>query len=166
MNKLYKGLLVGAAVIGLGGGAYAAQGDKAPEGKGPDRMSEGGHRKAFDPVKFKEYMAKRQKELHDKLKLTAAQEPAWNTFTASMTPPDMGKRPDRAEWAKLSAPERMEKALARSKERQARMETRLASMKTFYAVLTPEQQKTFNENVGMHRGRHGHHGHHGGQGHG
>jgi protein CpxP len=159
MNGLRRTLLIGAVVIGMGGAAYAAQGDKAPDGQqGTSQGWKHGHGK-FDPAKFKERMAKRQKELHDKLKLTAAQEPAWTTFIAAMAPPaDMGKRPDRAEWAKLSAPERMEKRLGMMKQHEARMADRLQAMKTFYAQLTPEQQKVFNDNVGR-RGHHGHHGH-------
>jgi len=158
MNSFQRILVIGAAIVSIGGAAYAAQGDQAPAGKGPDRMAEGGHHGKFDPAKFKERMAKQQKKLHDKLKLSAEQEPAWNTFAAAMAPDmsKMGQRPNRAEWAKLSAPERMEKMLARMKERQARMETRLAALKTFYAQLTPEQQKIFNDNVGMDHGHHRH----------
>jgi protein CpxP len=157
MNALHRTLLIGAAVVSLGGAAYAAQGDKAPDGQpGTKQDWKHGHGK-FDPAKFKEHMAKRQKELHDKLKLTAAQEPAWATFTAAVAPPaDMGKRPDRAEWDKLSAPERMEKRLGMMKEHEARMASRLQATKTFYAQLTPEQQKVFNDNVGKGHHRHGH----------
>jgi Spy/CpxP family protein refolding chaperone len=153
MNSFKKSLLIGATVIGLGSVAFAAQGDPAPA-KGTERS--GGWMHKHDDAKFKERMAKRQAALHDKLKLTANQEPAWQTFIAAVTPGERGKRPDRAEWDKLSAPERMERMLAKSKERQDRMASRLAATKTFYAVLSPEQQKIFNDNVG--KGRH--HGHH------
>lgn len=156
MNRFKETLLVGIVAIGFGGAVFAAQGDQAPDAsKGPRKEMRHKH----DPAKFKEHMAKRQAELHDKLKLTPAQEPAWKTFAASMTPPERGKRPDRAEWDKLTAPERMEKMLANMKEHEAKMAARLAAMKTFYAVLTPEQQKVFNDNVGKsprhHRGRDG-----------
>ncbi len=153
MNSFKRIFIVGATVIGLGSAAFAAQGDQAPAA-GAERS--GGWMHKHDEGKFKERMAKHQAKLHDKLKLTANQEPAWNTFTAAMTPPDHGNRPDRAEWAKLSAPERMEKMMARSQEHQQKMASRLAAMKTFYAVLTPEQQKIFNDNVGKGH-RHGHH---------
>jgi protein CpxP len=162
MNRFKETLLVGAMAIGFGSAVFAAQGDQAPAApKGPAKEWQHKH----DPAKFKEHMAKRQAELHDKLKLTAAQEPAWKTFAASMTPPQHdGKRPERAEWDKLSAPERMEKMLAKMKEHEAKMAARLAAMKTFYAVLTPEQQKIFNDNVGKgrmhhHRGHDGMHDH-------
>lgn len=103
---------------------------------------------AEDRAKFqermKERMAKREAELRDKLKLTAAQEPAWKTFTEKMKPGNPPARPDRAEMEKLTAPERMEKALAMMKEREKRMTERVAAVKEFYVVLTPEQQKVFD----------------------
>lgn len=151
MNRFHKSLLIGAAVISLGSGAIAAPGDAAPAAqKGPDHTSAGGHYKKWDPAKMKERMEKRQADLRDKLQLTANQEGAWQAYTSSMTPPAKGARPDRAEWEKLSAPERMEKQLQKMKEHQARLETRLSATKTFYAALTPEQQKVFNDNT--HRG--------------
>ncbi|MEG0885841.1 MAG: Spy/CpxP family protein refolding chaperone, partial [Janthinobacterium sp.] len=112
-----------------------------------------------------------QARLHDKLKLTAAQEPAWATFTAANAPKKpMGDwKAKREAMAKLSAPERMEQWIAMSKERIASQESRLASLKTFYAVLTPEQKKVFDDSVpgGKHGGMRGrHHGeHHGMQEH-
>lgn len=159
MNKLRKNLLIGATVIGLSTAVFAAQGNQAGDDRGSSgrpAMSEHSHHDdgKFD-ARMKEHMAKRHAELHDKLKLNATQESGWKTFTAAMMPNDMGKRPDRADWEKLSAPERMEKKLEMMKKGEAHMTTRLAAMKTFYATLTPEQQKVFNEAVGKERG-HGH----------
>jgi Spy/CpxP family protein refolding chaperone len=93
--------------------------------------------------------------LHDKLKLTPAQEPAWKTFAERMQPLDRPARPDRAELEKMSAPERMERALAMMKEHEKRMTDRLAAVKEFYAVLTPEQQKVFNDEFAHPRHRRG-----------
>lgn len=155
MNKFRRGLLIGATVIGMSTAVFAAQGDKGGEGSGHASMGE--HSRHGDGKfgeRMKEHMAKRQAELHDKLKLNANQEAGWKTFAAAMTPTDMGKRPDRAEWDKLSAPERMEKKLAMMKQGETRMTTRLAAMKTFYATLTPEQQKVFNESFAKGRGHH------------
>jgi Spy/CpxP family protein refolding chaperone len=50
----------------------------------------------------------------------------------------------------------MEKMIAMQKQRTAEMEARLPALNTFYAVLTPEQKKTF-DHQGMHH--HGHEGH-------
>jgi protein CpxP len=88
-----------------------------------------------------ERQAKHQVELHTKLKLTEAQEPAWKTFTAATAPGAIPAMPDRQSMAKMTAPERMEKMLDLSKQRQAKMESHLAALKTFYAALTPDQQK-------------------------
>jgi Spy/CpxP family protein refolding chaperone len=96
--------------------------------------------------KMKERMAKRQAELHEILKLTPAQEPAWKTFVQSMEPKGMTLPQDPKEMDKLSTPERMERSLERMKEHQASLQNRLAALKNFYGSLTPEQQKLFDEN--------------------
>jgi hypothetical protein len=93
--------------------------------------------------------------MHDKLKLSATQEPAWKTFTDAITPGAMPARPDHAAMEKMTAPERMEKMLALSKERQVKMESHLAALKTFYAVLTPEQKKIVDASHMHMRGMHG-----------
>lgn len=112
-------------------------------------------------AKFAEMVAKHQAAFHDQLKLTAAQEPAWATFTAAVTPTLPANMPDRAAIAAMSAPERMEKHLAMAKLHLAKQETRLAATKVFYAQLTATQQKTFDEETAkMHRRfGHGHPGH-------
>ncbi|MBR7784636.1 Spy/CpxP family protein refolding chaperone, partial [Undibacterium luofuense] len=91
--------------------------------------------------KMKERMAKRQAELHELLKLTPAQEPAWKTYVQSMELKNMPQPQDPREMDKLSTPERMERSLERMKEHQASLQNRLAALKTFYGTLTPEQQK-------------------------
>jgi protein CpxP len=156
MTQFRKHLLIGMTVLGLAAGSFGAHAG-GPDGAhqmGAGPMSSREHGRS--PEQMKERFAKRQAELHDKLKLTAAQEPAWNAFVAQMKPGERPARPDRAEMAKLSAPERMERMLAMMKEGEKRMADRLAAVKEFYAVLTPEQQKTFNEQFGPGR----HHRHH------
>lgn len=147
MSKFRKSLLIGITVLSLGTASFAAQAFNGPDDTGaPSQNFRGKHR--WNGEHRGEFFVKRQAELHSLLKLSAEQEPAWKAFTASATPPRMVNRPDRAGWEKLSAPERMEQRLAFMKKAEAAMETRLAAMKTFYAVLTPEQQKVFNETVG------------------
>lgn len=147
MNTLQKKLALGLTVITMGvAGSIFAQ--SAPPAAPADAHA--GHAKEpVDPAKWaekmKERMAKHQAELHDKLKITAAQEPAWKTFTDAMNPGAMPARPDHKEMEKLTTPERMEKGLEKMKEHLAKMQTRLTALKTFYAVLTPEQQKIFDE---------------------
>ena len=97
------------------------------------------------PEDMKAYFEKRKNELHDKLKLNANQEPAWQAYISKVTPLMPTNRQDPAEMQKLSAPERMEKMLGFMKEGENRLATATAATKEFYAVLTPEQQKIFNE---------------------
>lgn len=146
-------MLAMTAAIGSASVVAAETGDKAAPGA--QRMGW----KKMTPEQWREKMVQRQAALHDKLKLTAAQEPAWKNYVAATTP--SGAKAgwgNRAEMDKLSAPERMEKQLAMSKEREARMNARLAALKPFYAVLTPEQKQVFNQETSHSRWHHGHRG--------
>ena len=96
---------------------------------------------------------KRQSELHAKLKLNAEQESAWKAYSEKMTPAGNWTKPNRTELSSLPAPQRMEKKLAQMKEHEARMSDRVSAVQTFYAVLTPEQQKIFDDQFAQH-GRH------------
>ena len=154
MNKFHKNLMAGLVGLGMCASALAmppASGDMCDQG-GPrqGRMQA----EKMDPAKraehMKEWMGKRQAALHDKLKLNADQETAWKAYVAGATPPAMPPRMNRDEMMKLSSPERMEKMLGMMKDRQAHMETRLAALKKFYAVLTPEQKQVFDTEVGPH----------------
>jgi Spy/CpxP family protein refolding chaperone len=150
-NTLGQRFLIGLTVLGL------------TAGLGSSALAQQAH----DPARphaaqMHEKMAQHHAMLHEKLKLTAAQEPAWVAFGASMRsgakPGERGVWMDRAALRKMSAPERMEARIAMSKERLSRQETRLTALKSFYATLTPEQQKVFDDNMrgGEHGSRHGH----------
>jgi Spy/CpxP family protein refolding chaperone len=82
--------------------------------------------------------------LHEALKLSPEQESAWKTFSEQARPANI-QRPDPGEFAKLTAPERLEKHLELSRQHQEIMSQRLAALKTFYAALAPEQQKIFDD---------------------
>ena len=104
-----------------------------------------------DPARMQAMMEQRQAAIKAQLKLTAVQEPAWASYTAAVKPPAglmAMQRPDPAEMAKLSTPERIEKMKKLQTERHTAMTTamdkRAEATKVFYAVLTPEQQKTFD----------------------
>ncbi|MBC3908938.1 Spy/CpxP family protein refolding chaperone [Undibacterium umbellatum] len=149
MKTLQKKFCIALVSVSLGL-AVSAGNVVAQSSAPPSASAHAGHEKPHgDPGKWaekmKERMAKHQAELHDKLKITAAQEPAWKTFVEAMNPGTMPARPDRKEMEKLTTPERMEKSLEKMKEHLAKMQTRLTALKTFYAVLTPEQQKIFDE---------------------
>lgn len=110
--------------------------------------------------------AEHQTQLKAALKLTASQEAAWNAFAKATEPnPNLHPPLSREDWAKLTTPQRMEKMQALRAERDARMAKRMDAVKTFYAVLTPEQQKAFDGHFfggfagpRMHGGPDGHHG--------
>ena len=121
----------------MGGGMY---------GQG---MSHRGMAK-MDPAKMQARMDQHHAALKAQLKLTPAQEPAWTAFIATHTPPAgmVGQQAAMADLAKLPTPERIDKMKElRAKhmgEMTTAMEKRGEATKTFYAVLTPEQQKVFD----------------------
>lgn len=126
-----------------------------------------GMRGKMDPAKMEAMVAKRQEAIKAKLKIMPDQEAAWSAFSAAMKPPVGAmehKRPDPAEMAKLSTPERIDKMRAVRAERMqhmtAEMTKREDATKAFYAVLNAEQKKTFDEgHLRMMGGHGGHHGH-------
>ncbi|NLC23045.1 Spy/CpxP family protein refolding chaperone [Oxalobacter vibrioformis] len=141
MKKWNKSLMTIAAAICMGTAGFAATAFAA----GPDMETGPGYGEdGRQEERWKAFMEKKQAELHDKLKLSASQEGAWKTYTdataKTLTPP---KR-TAIDFDSMTAPQRMEKGLEFMKERQAKMEAQLASLKTFYATLTPEQQKVFD----------------------
>lgn len=149
MKKSIRMTVAALAILGVtaGGFAHAARGDGACDGP---RMSMSG--KAGGA-----YLDKRLERLHADLKLTAAQEGAWKTWTDGMkgvmTKMRDG-RPDASAKSSLPAPERMAKMLERHQEKQKDMEGVLAATRDFYATLTAEQRKVFDAFKGFgHYGR-------------
>ena len=92
----------------------------------------------------------RQAELKTKLKLAAAQEPAWASFVQEMKIPakPLAQPMDRDALAKLNTPERMEKMNAAHEANlaamQAHIKQRTEATRTFYNQLSVEQQKVFD----------------------
>ena len=165
-NSRFKHLVL-AGLLATVGLAASAQGVAPPAANAaPAPMAEkagpphGGHGPRgermgrHDPAKMQAYVAKRLTALKEKLKLTPAQEPAWTSFAGSMQPPAPGTahgRIERGEMAKLTTPERIDKMRAMRAQRAAEMDKRGDAAKTFYAALTPEQQKVFDANAMQHR---------------
>lgn len=133
------------AMLGLTTSALAQWGDSYGGGQGMGR----------DSGRMEQMREQRQQALHDKLKLSSSQEQAWLTFVAAGKElRSKNKRPDPLEFAGLTAPQRMEKMLDRMHAHEARMTKMLGALKTFYAVLTPQQQKIFDDSMprpGEHR---------------
>lgn len=86
--------------------------------------------------------------LKEKLELAPRQEAAWNAFTASIQPGMRHAGGDRqampAEIENLNTAERLDRMAAMSEARHAHMTARTEAIKSFYAQLTPEQQKVFD----------------------
>ena len=101
-------------------------------------------RQAPDRAQMQERMAQRMAAFKEKLQLTAAQEPAWNTFTETMQPGERRARLDRSGMEQLTTPERIDRMRAMRIQRAAEADRRGEVVKTFYATLTPAQQKTFD----------------------
>lgn len=163
---------IGAALLALGIAA-TAQTPPAPIAPqaGATAHPHGmmGHHGRMDPAKMQERMqqriAQRQAQLKQKLQITPAQESAWTAYVSAMQPPANMTRLDRRELAKLSTPERIDRMRALRAAHHAEMDKRGEATKTFYAALTPEQQKVFdaqNSRLGNRGGQHRahHRGHH------
>jgi periplasmic protein CpxP/Spy len=166
-SLVLAGLLATAGVGALAQSATNPQGDAGTTATSPQANPRGERMGRHDPAKMQAYIAKRQAEMKAKLKITPAQEGVWTAFTAAMQPPaNMGGRgPERrAEMDKLTTPQRIDKMRDMRTQRLAEMDKRMDATKTFYAALSPEQQKVFDaEHSKMRGGRHGG-GHHGGMG--
>ncbi|MCY1314001.1 LTXXQ motif family protein [compost metagenome] len=102
--------------------------------------------------------------MKEKLKLDAAQEPAWSSFAAAQQPQARpAQRPSRAEFAKLTTPQRLDLMQQRQAERAAAFAKRADATRSFYAALKPQQQQVFDAEtlrIGRHHGGHPHHGPH------
>ncbi len=146
LNKSVKMILAGAAIIALSASAYARSGEDCGYGEHGGMMG-------MNPERMEKYHEQHLAKLHDKLKLTTQQESAWKKFAAQQPVLDKTSRPDPAEMEKLNAPQRLEKGLEHMHAMEAKLTEHLAALKEFYAVLTPEQQKVFDDQF-PHRGRH------------
>jgi Spy/CpxP family protein refolding chaperone len=124
-----------------------------------------------DPARMEQRRARMEKrmehrlgKLKEQLALTPAQEGAWTAWSTAVKPDAGLQRPSREEVASLTTPERIDRMRAYRAQRQAEMDKRLDATKTFYAALTPEQQKTFDARsqrlLRGHGGRGGWMGHH------
>ncbi|MGV0958972.1 MAG: Spy/CpxP family protein refolding chaperone [Limnohabitans sp.] len=153
MKSLRSSLITAGLLLGLSGLAFA-QTTPAPDAPRAERME-----------KMREHMGQRHAqhlaELKSKLKLQAAQEPAWAVFEQAMQmPKDAMKRPDRAAFEKMTTPERLDQMQAHKTQMDAQMQKHIDATKSFYATLTAEQKKVFDAETarGMHGlGGEGHH---------
>ena len=147
------------AVFGVTAGAQMQPPSAAPD-QGAPPMAREAHSGA-DPARMEqrmarmhERMAKRMERFKQKLQLTPAQEAAWNSYLAALKPSGNFHRHDRAEFARLPTPERIDRMRALRTERMAEMGRRGEATKTFYAALSPQQKKVFDDATARRGHRH------------
>lgn len=131
-----------AALAGFAAPSFAQPGP----GAGPGPAAEQAQRprqRALTPEQREQYMLKRAEAFKQKLQITPAQEPAWNSFMQSMKPGTQA-RLDMQGMDKLTTPERIDRMRAMRAQRDAEMDRRGDAVKSFYAQLSAEQQKTFD----------------------
>lgn len=172
MNPFVKRSLIVAAILAGIAGVSAT----AIAQSGHQHQGMGAGKSADHMAQMMQRHGEHQTQLKSALKITASQEAAWTAYVAGTAPNPGGMKAPVAQedWAKLTTPQRMEKMQAFRAERDAVMTKRMDAVKTFYAALTPEQQKVFDTQAhggfqragmkGEHRmgGKGGHEGH-GGQ---
>jgi len=101
-------------------------------------------------------------DLKTQLKITAAQETAWQTFTtaARQQASSVQAMHTQMQQGTGTAPERMAQRTAAMQQRAAGMATMTNALKDLYAALTPEQQTIADQHfnmigrAGMHFGPH------------
>ncbi len=150
-RALIAGLLAGSGILAASSFAMTAGG---PEGKPGCEARQGQKIHAKWEARRAEHLA----ELKQQLELRPEQEAAWNAFVSASQPgmhPITGeKQAMRAAFEKLTTPQRLDRMLAMSEARSARLAARAEAIKAFYAQLTPEQQGVFDTEAmpGRHRG--------------
>lgn len=162
MKLIQRSFAKRALVVGLiaGSGILAASSFAMPAGDSANSEGCGQHGKAHG--NGQENRAKHLSDLKEKLQLTPEQTAAWDTFAGASgkgMAPGMDKQAMRGEFDKLTTPQRLDKMMALSEARRAKMVERAAVVKAFYAQLSAEQQKVFDAEAkaGFHRGHGQHH---------
>lgn len=164
-------LALGGVLI-AGGFAGASQAQQPPPPGAAQAGQPGGPREGrrMDPEAMAAQHAERLRAV---LQLRADQEPALKAYLAARKPPAgaADRRGGREQFAAMTTPQRLDAQRSRLTERVARFDQRAAATKTFYAQLSPTQQKAFDampQGGGMKGGGHrgmggrGGHGMHGG----
>jgi len=143
MNSTFQRVAL-AAVIGFGLVVSAAAQDRSP-GPGASAGARGGDRQKL----FEDRQHSREQRLHDLLQIKPDQETAFRTFVSSLEQarPERGQRQGgrgQGEREALTTPQRLDRAAQRLGEAQQRLQKEAAAVKTFYAVLSPDQRKAMD----------------------
>jgi hypothetical protein len=148
-----------AAALGLGLVVSAAAQDRGP-GPGPNGPpgARGGDRQKL----FEDVQHRREQRLHDLLQIKPDQETAFRAFVSTLEqsraqlqrPDGRGRgRGGAQEREALTTPQRLDRQAQRLADAQQRLQKQSAAVKTFYAVLSPDQRKAFDAMGGVGFGR-------------
>lgn len=88
--------------------------------------------------------------LHTDLALSPSQEAGWNSFEQAyqVSPQDVARERDAAaKMPSLTGPQRVDLAISLSEQDLDGLRRRADALKTFYATLSPQQQKTFDRDT-------------------
>lgn len=94
---------------------------------------------------MRDQIIQQQAEMHDKLKITPAQEAAWKSYAQAMEPDNPPKPRMDPDHDKQSTIERMQRSLDRIHEHEMKMQNKLNATKAFLNVLSSEQKKQFED---------------------
>ncbi len=131
-----KGLLFAAAL-----GAVLA----TPAWAEYDCRTMGGPGGPGGPERHARMVEQHHQRLHDALKLTPEQESGWKKLMETQDAMHRPGRPPADDWSKLTAPERADKMLAMSRAHNEQLSEHVGALKNFYASLSAEQKKTFDD---------------------
>jgi hypothetical protein len=129
MRQILSTLCVAIAAT-VCGGAYAQAAAPSPGGANPAERAQ----------RFNERMA----HLKQHLKITSAQEGAWDAFVQAMQPQARREPHADAGGQNLSTPQRLDRMDAQRQDMDAAMQHREQAIRTLYAQLDPQQQKIFD----------------------
>jgi hypothetical protein len=174
-RKVIASLIAAAALAASGSLVYAQpqKSDGAAQSGGQGerhamRGQHGGDRGQWSnpAARVEGYLA----ALKVELKITPAQEKAWQTFADKTRKQAEARAAQRAKFQgakpadNMPAPERLAQRTARMKQAIAGMEARTAAVTELYSALTPEQKAIADKQFARKHGRHGGRFHRGGHG--
>jgi hypothetical protein len=139
MNHLQRagaGIAAAAAVLSIGVAAYSQE----AQPPGPQGQPTAEQRQAWMQHR-REAMAQRLQAI---LQLRPDQQAAFQAFQSAMTPQRGEHRRRDQDAGQLTTPQRLDMMAQRMARREAAFQQRAAAIRTFYAVLSPVQQKAFD----------------------
>lgn len=159
IKKSVLALTMGAALFA---GALQAQTPSPMSGEGHQMRMQGKENAEGHADRFAKRHQHRMDTLKQSLKLSQEQAPAWAAFEGAMQAEGLN-HPEHNTVSKMTTPERLDIMTTMKAQHNEQMQKRLDATRTFYATLTPEQKKTFDQGTAQLMQKHDRRGEHGGQ---